>query len=147
MRTDSLDVVRSDVNAAIDRLLNGSPSHSKLIESALAGKLKINVSTVALESGRSRTYFGYKNCLLPEERRRILELQTSPAQLVAHKELIRNLRAQIAELERSIKVKDTALAAMIVASAQHGLAGKELSDEVLDFRRHKNNKGKSKSGV
>lgn len=135
MRTETLEAVGADIDAAIDRLLKGTPTNPKLIEIALAGKLQINASTVALESGRSRTYFGYKDCPLPDRRRRILELRTSSARVVAYKELVRRLLAQIAELECTIRVKDTALAAMIVASAQNGMSGKELSDEMLDYRR------------
>jgi len=53
-RTTSDDISR-DFVSAIERLRKGEPVNPRLKEAARRGKLRINVSTVALEAGRSRT--------------------------------------------------------------------------------------------
>lgn len=50
-----IDEIEADYYAALVRLEEGKPTNEKLIEKLAEGRLKVNISTVAMESGRSRT--------------------------------------------------------------------------------------------
>ena len=47
--------IRSDFLGALARLMNSSPNSQELKTAASEGRLRINISTVAKEAGRSRT--------------------------------------------------------------------------------------------
>jgi hypothetical protein len=133
VRSETLDAVRADALAAIDRIQRGVPNDPKLLERALRGNLELNPTTISIESGRSRTYFGYKGCPLPDVWLRILELRTTSARVVAYRELIARLQEQIAGLEHVIWVKDSAMATLIVAATRAG-SRQEVSADVLAYR-------------
>lgn len=138
-----LDQVRADAIAAIDRLLAGAPENAKLREAALSGKLQVNPTTVAIESGRSRTYFGFRDCLLPDVRQRILEAKTSTGRAVALRALATGLQAQVRKLEEEIKVRDSAIVALRVALIQaRGRDGSRGNTDVADFRASRRDKTK-----
>lgn len=130
-----LEEVRADAFAAIDRLLAGTPQHPKVQDAALKGKLQINPSTVALECGRSRTYFGFSGCALPDVRQRILELKTTTGRAAALGKLAVALHARVRELEAALKVRDSAVVALQVALIQaRGQQGSRGSSNVVDYR-------------
>lgn len=70
---------RQDLEDALDRLSRGKPRCPELVELAKAGKLRINVATVAEEAGRSRTLIALKNCQFPDIRDRILQVKHGSA--------------------------------------------------------------------
>lgn len=144
MATDSLlDQVRADAHAAIDRLLAGAPDNPQLRDAALNGKLQVNPTTVARESGRSRTYFGFRDCLLPDVRQRILEAKTSTGRAVALRALATALRVQVRKLEEEIKVRDSAIVALKVAVIQaRERQGNRGQSDVADFRARRQGKAK-----
>ena len=72
-RTDLSRIV-AEFNAAIDRILAGTPNCPALMELSKNQKLKINFSTVAKEAGHSRTLIALQDCRLPDVRNRIIEL-------------------------------------------------------------------------
>lgn len=132
-----LDQVRVDANGAIDRLLAGKPTHEKLQAALLKGTLEINPTTVALESGRSRTYFGYRGCPLPDVRQRILELKTSSGRALAFKHMAAGLQLRVRELEVALEARDSAIVALEIALIQErGRRGRGPSG-AADFRAEK----------
>lgn len=136
-----LDQVRADAYAAIDRLLAGVPQNQKLREAAVNGKLQVNPTTVALESGRSRTYFGFRDCLLPDVRQRILEAKTTTGRAVALRVLVTELQAQVRKLEEEIKVRDSAIVALRVALIQvRARDGNRGHSNVAEFRTRRRDK-------
>jgi predicted helicase len=52
---EPIDEIEADYYAALARLQEGKPQNKDLMKKLAEGRLKINVSTVAKESGRSRT--------------------------------------------------------------------------------------------
>jgi hypothetical protein len=133
--TELLDAVRADANAAIDRLVAGTSQNEKLQAALLKGNLQINPTTVALESGRSRTYFGYVGCLLPDVRQRILELKTSTGRAVAFKRLAATLQARVQELQEAIKARDSAIVALEIALIQERARnGRRSPSDAAAFR-------------
>lgn len=65
--------IEKDYLDALERLVNNAPTHPKLKAKSMKGALKINVSTVALEAGRSRTSIATQDCKFPDIRARIIE--------------------------------------------------------------------------
>lgn len=130
-----LEKIRAEANAAIDRLIAGNPQNEKLQAASLKGKIEINPTSVALESGRSRTYFGFAGCLLPDVRQRILELKTSTGRAVAFKRLAATLQARVHELQQALKARDSAIVALEIALIQEqDRNGRRSSGDAAAFR-------------
>jgi hypothetical protein len=66
MRHD--DTIEADFFAAHRRLSIGAPLDFELKAKAIAGKLSINLSTLALEAGHSRTLISMRNSRYPRVR-------------------------------------------------------------------------------
>ncbi|MES1934594.1 hypothetical protein T35B1_18418 [Salinisphaera shabanensis T35B1] len=69
------DRIEQDFRDALERLKANKPMHKALANKVRLGKkVRINVSNVALEAGRSRTLIGTKkNCRYPNVRQAILQ--------------------------------------------------------------------------
>lgn len=105
--TKSHDDMAADFIAAHERLIAGKPRVKELKARAAAGNLKVNISTVALEAGHSRTLIALEDCRFPVIRARILghNPEAGPAQTAM--DTITALRATAAELRQQ---RDNALA-------------------------------------
>jgi transcriptional regulator with XRE-family HTH domain len=57
---------------ALERVRNGTPTVDRLFKLALARKLKVNITTVALEAGLSRTLIGHDKCAYPKVRNAVI---------------------------------------------------------------------------
>lgn len=129
------DSARSDIEAALARLLRGAPTHPDLVAHLAAGSLRINVSTVAKESGRSRTLIGLEDCAYPDLRMLVLKAAARSIPGRATSAHIKELAARIRELEQEIAVKDSAIAALQLTLAQN--QSRVPIDEVAAFRTRK----------
>lgn len=100
------DPIEQDFLAAIKRLEEGHPRSKELKKRAALGILKINVSTVAIEAGRSRTLIALDDkCRYPRVRALILqEKGVRNALPSTQTELISNLRADKAEFSAQAKL-------------------------------------------
>lgn len=88
-----IDEIEKNFIDAISRLREGKPRDKLLREKASKGKLKVNVSTVALEAGHSRTLIGKTVCRYPRVRQEIEKEKISvSAEPTTYTELIGNLR-------------------------------------------------------
>ncbi len=94
--------IHSDFAEALARLIDGKPNNQELAQKAKEGKLRINVSSVALESGRSRTLIALEKTKYPEIRRAILAVagkgkgpeSRSNAKSANYREMINELELQ-----------------------------------------------------
>lgn len=77
---------------ALERLEKGMPRHPRLRALSARGALRVTVSSVALEAGRSRTLIGKADCAYPAIRKRIVDGQRPPAQRRTQDEIIAQLR-------------------------------------------------------
>lgn len=103
-RKERTAAARRDLENALERLIDGKPKHRKLRALAAAKKLRINVLSVALEAGRSRTLIGSNDCRFPDIRKRILQrnhVDELPVTTVT--KLVSSLRATNAQLRAEIK--------------------------------------------
>lgn len=110
------DPIEQDFLKALQRLVEGKPQNKTLKASAKAGKLKINVVSVALEAGRSRTLIALENCRYPKVREAVKLAQGGKKSLpTTYTQLIENLRADLATVKAErhllqIKMADHVLA-------------------------------------
>lgn len=88
---------------ALDRLRNGRPTHPELVTAVAQRRLRINVSTVAKEAGRSRTLIASKNCRYPAVRREIKKVcsKANPGQ--SGTDLVMQLRRENLRLREEVR--------------------------------------------
>lgn len=103
----------SDLEAAFARLVIGEPANPKLKNAAEAGRLRVNIVTVALEAGRSRTLIGHDNCPFPDLRRRILELKNEGPTARHARHALKVANRRIAELTKQLAERDSIQAALV----------------------------------
>lgn len=110
------DPIEQDFLEALQRLVEGKPLNKTLKASAKAGKLKINVVSVALEAGRSRTLIALEDCRYPKVREAVKLAQGGKKSLpTTYTQLIENLRADLSTVKAErhllqIKMADHVLA-------------------------------------
>jgi len=105
--------VEHELMDALQRLVDRRPQDPDLAQKAQRGTLKINISSVAKEAGRSRTLVSHGCCAYPQVRAAILNYRNPPNQATSMAEINRRLRSENAELRRSIKLAREAMAAMV----------------------------------
>lgn len=92
--------IHSDFADALARLIDGKPHNRELAQKAKEGKLRINISSVARESGRSRTLIALEKTKYPEVRRAILAVSgkcprdNSTTKSAGYREKIKKLERQ-----------------------------------------------------
>lgn len=103
--------VEQDFLAAFERLKNGRPNHPRLVELGKRGCLRVNVSTVALEAGRSRTLIGTDTCRYLTVRRLIQQEGVQGPARITQESVINSLRERIADLRGKLQQARSLLAA------------------------------------
>lgn len=104
--------VEAEFLAALDRLKSGTPTVPSLIARARTGKVRITISSVALEAGRSRTLIGMATCQFPAVRKAVLD--------AARKQRVRRVAkdsipsSSYSHLQRSLKAADTLNASLVL---------------------------------
>ena len=104
-RTKDRGIIEQDFLDALERLETGRPQSPDLRARLKKGKsVKVNISNVAKEAGRSRVLIGQEDCRYPAVRNRILAAAGheghEPGNLA---DVIRHLRAEVAELRAELK--------------------------------------------
>ena len=95
-----IDRIEKDFMDALDRLVEGRPTHKTLKRKVVNGRVKISITNVALEAGRSRTLIAMKDCRFPRVRELIKQTQSGSTRIpTTHSELITRLRADLAEMK------------------------------------------------
>lgn len=127
-----------DFTEALERLEKGAPKHQRLRALAAKGALRITISSVALEAGRSRTLIGTADCAYPEIRSRILDRRRPASQRRTQDDIIAQLRRE----NQSLKAENARIATQLadaVAAAWRLKKG-------LDFERAKQSQSGSLGG-
>jgi hypothetical protein len=110
------DPIEQDFLDALQRLVEGKPKNKELKASAKEGKLKINISNVALESGHSRTLIALEDCRYPTAREAIMDAKGGKKALpTTYTHLIANLRADVARLKAERRLLETTMATHVLA--------------------------------
>jgi len=93
------DGIEKDFLDALHRLQEGEPKNKALKRLKAKGRVKITITNVAIEAGRSRTLIAMEKCRYPRVREMIkLAKEGKNSIPTTHTELIQRLRAHIAEL-------------------------------------------------
>lgn len=130
------DPIENDFREALRRLVEGKPKNKKLKISAQKGKLKVNISNVALESGRSRTLIALEKCRYPKVRQEILESQGGKKALpTTYTQLIANLRADIARLKSEKRLLEGTMANHVLARRKAEVNGRRDAAEAARYRK------------
>lgn len=156
----SADDISRDFLAALQRLNAGQPTHPDLKKLAVAGRLRINVSTVSMEARRSRTLLATANGRFLHIRKlmgpEVVEEQSGkkPRNLTA---MLAQLRKELADLKRQLHEQQAQTVSHFHArrlaerlaekwrSAYERLrAGSESSGNVLPFKRRESVAGSSR---
>lgn len=134
--TREVDPIEQDFRDALQRLLEGKPKNKELRATAKAGKLKVNISTVADEAGRSRTLIGLKNCRYPAVREEVLGAQGGKKALpTTYTQLIANLRADIAKLKAEKRLLETTMTTHVLARRKAEVRARRDAAEAARLRR------------
>ena len=99
-----------DFRLALSRLVAGTPRNQKLKLLASRNRLKVSISNVALEAGRSRTLIGSADCAYPDIRSEIIRARTPATRSKSQDEIIKELRTKIKVLTEDRAVIATQLA-------------------------------------
>jgi len=101
---------------ALDRLEKGIPRHPRLKALLAKGALRVSISSVALEAGRSRTLIGTAHCAYPAIRQRIMDGRRPPTQRRTQDDIIAQLRRDNATLRAENARIATQLADAVAAA-------------------------------
>lgn len=102
--TKGMSAARTDLLAALSRLIARKPKDIALRARAAAGSKLISIVSVCLEAHRSRTLIGHANCALPDVREKVLvakanenrpRVASQRQEILALKGIRRNLTAQL----------------------------------------------------
>lgn len=133
------NAAKLDFKRALSRLLAGAPQNPKLRALATRGRLKVTISTVALEAGRSRTLIGTANCAYPDIRAEVLRVMAPVKRSKSQDQIIDELRAKVKMLTEDRAVIATQLAEAIAEAWR--------LKKQLDFQREVNKAKASKKVV
>jgi len=124
----------SDLEAAFARLVIGEPANPKLKKAAEAGRLRVNIATVALEAGRSRTLIGYDNCPFPDLRRRILDLKNEGPTARHARHALKIANRRIAKLTKQLAERDSIQAALVLDRERMKLEAEAMQPRLVGAR-------------
>jgi len=130
------ELIEQDFLAALQRLVEGKPTHKTLKASAKAGKLKINTVNVALEAGRSRTLIALEDCRYPKVREAVKLAQGGKNALpTTYTQLIDNLRADLATVKAEKRLLETTMAAHVLARRKAEVHARRDAAEAARLRK------------
>lgn len=131
------DPIEKDFLDAIQRLQDGNPTHKRLKAQKAKGALKINISNVALEAGRSRTLIALEQgCRYPRVRELIKQAKSGKSALpTTLTELTDRLRFDKAELTAQVKKYQAEAAVHFQARVKAEAEAKRERNTVAQLRR------------
>jgi hypothetical protein len=110
------DPIEQDLLEALQRLIEGKPTHKNLKAKAKSGTLKVNTSNVALEAGRSRTLIALEDCRYPKVREAVKLAQGGKKALpTTYTQLIASLRADLAAVKAERRLLEMTMADHVLA--------------------------------
>jgi hypothetical protein len=138
-RYEGINRAERDFTEALERLEKGTPRHQRLRALAAKGALRITISSVALEAGRSRTLIGTADCAYPAIRNRILDGRQPTIQRRTQDDIIAQLRRD----NQALKAENARIATQLAdAVAATWRLKKELDfqKELQKRSRHRDSK-------
>lgn len=109
-----MDDVEREFMDALERLKSNQPTIPSLQKKAKLGILRINISTVAEEAGRSRTLIALERCRYPRVRAAVLAEMDPKVRSRTAEDVIRGLRQENASLRIKLQRADTVNAEMVL---------------------------------
>ena len=137
-RYQGVNQAERDFIEALERLKKGTPRHQRLKALAAKGALRITISSVALEAGRSRTLIGTADCAYPAIRNRILDERQPTAQRRTQDDIITQLRRD----NQGLKAENACIATQLADAVA---AAWRLKKE-LDFQRELQKRSRHRDG-
>lgn len=110
--------IQQDLENALSRLLAGIPTNPELKRRLAEGSLRLSISTVAMEAGRSRTLIGYEHCAYPHIRHEILRAVEDGPRAARSRGLLKRAVTRIKELEERLAAISTINASLHVEIAK-----------------------------
>jgi hypothetical protein len=131
------DPIERDLLDALNRLVEGKPTHKSLKDKAKSGKLKINTSTVALEARRSRTLIALEDCRYPKVRTAVKLAQGAKQALpTTYTQLIASLRADLASVKAERRLLEITMADHVLARRKAEMNARRDAAEAVRLRKH-----------
>lgn len=135
-RCEGANRVERDFMEALERLERGIPRQPRLRTLLSKGALRVSISSVALEAGRSRTLIGTADCAYPAIRKRIMDGQRLPAQRRTQDDIIAQLRRD----NHTLRAENARIATQLADAVA---AAWRLKKE-LDFQKDVRNRSRSR---
>lgn len=130
------DPIEQDLLDALQRLVDGKPTHKTLKAKAKEGRLKVNPSTVALEAGRSRTLIALEDCRYPKVREAVKLAQGGKKALpTTYTQLIASLRADLATVKAEKRLLETTMADHVLARRKAEVLARRDAAEAARLRK------------
>ncbi len=123
-----LDPIESEFLEAISRIQSGNPSNKELLADKMAGKLRLSVSSVAKEAGRSRTLIGHKGCRYPKIRDIIQGENLAPTSPPSLRDALEKSRAEVFDLKKRLASSQSHNASLLARLI-------ELEEEILSLKK------------
>lgn len=131
-----IDPIEQDLLDALQRLIEGKPTHKSLKAKAKEGKLKVNTSSVALEAGRSRTLIALEDCRYPKVREAVKLVQGGKKAVpTTYTELISSLRADLATVKAERRLLEMTMADHVLARRKAEVLARRDAAEAARLRR------------
>jgi len=130
------DPIEQDFLEALQRLVEGKPTHKALKASAKAGKLRVNTVNVALEARRSRTLIALDECRYPKVREAVKLAQGGKKALpTTYTQLIANLRADLATVKAEKRLLEETMAAHVLGRRRAEVNARRDAAEAARLRK------------
>jgi hypothetical protein len=130
------DPIENDFLDALQRLIEGKPTHKALKAKAKSGTLKVNTSNVALEAGRSRTLIALEDCRYPKVREAVKLAQGGKKALpTTYTQLIASLRADLATVKAERRLLETTMAGHVLARRKAEMYARRDATEAARLRK------------
>ncbi|MBK3732291.1 hypothetical protein GAY29_04090 [Azospirillum brasilense] len=114
---------------ALQRLQEGRPRNRDLAQKAKKDGIRISISAVAKEAGRSRTLIGHDECQYPRVRQRVLAAMAPVLEPRTAQDVIKRLREGNADLRAQLSLSRSQNAALVMRMAQVEKNAKRLVRE------------------
>lgn len=118
IKTNRNNSIEGDFLNALDRLKAGKPLNKDLCALAKAGGLRITVSSVAKEAGRSRTLIGHAKCEYPHVRDKILAVRNGDGEPTRLQDILARKRQETTQLKREMQNLISYCASLVIRAAQ-----------------------------
>lgn len=112
MKSDK--AVEAEFEAALQRVLSGTPRTPRLVELARRGKLRVSYRVIAEEAGHSRTLIGHDECRYKAFRDRVKAILEKGPRATDLARSLEAARKRIRDLEAQICIKDSIQASLLL---------------------------------